>query len=203
MDRRLTAPALEEGSQRVAQLGELLEVVVVGDLSAQPLPDRLDRHQVGAVGGQEEEAEPGLPRDEREERGAAMPGRAIEDHDDQDIGVGAEQLATELLEEDTHQPGCEAAMEPAREGVEGAKEMDFLMGAGPHPRQWLLAPEAPLLAECRGELDGHLVFEDDGQVLRVAVRQTQEPSEEPFFFARRQAGTAGSRWRGLRSRAPS
>ena len=84
-------------------------------------------------------------------------------------------------------------MELAGDHVEGAEAVDLLMGAGPVARQGLLAGEAPLAAEGRGELDGDLVLEQDGQAVRMLGGETQEPTDVPFFSRRRQAGTAGRR----------
>ena len=99
-ERALTAPALEEAGQRLAQMPELLEVVVVRDLAAQPLPDRFDRIQVGAVGRQEAESQARVGGGELEEAGAAMPGRSIEDEHHQDAGIGPQELLAETLEVD-------------------------------------------------------------------------------------------------------
>lgn len=83
-------------------------------------------------------------------------------------------------------------MELPRDRVEGAEAVDLLVRARPVAGPRLLAREAPLPAEGRGQLDGHLVLEEDGQAVGSPRGQAQEPSDLPFFSRRRQAGTAGS-----------
>jgi len=192
MHRRLTAPPAEEAGQGALQETEAFEVVVVRDFAAEPLPDRLDRVQVGAVGRQEAEPQARVPVHEREERRAAMPGRPIEDHDHQPGGVGAQQLSQEPLEVVRGQPRRQAVMEPSGPRVEGPEAVDLLMGPRPVARPRLLADEAPLPAEGRGELDGHFVLEEHDQPLRGASGQAQEPTEVSFFSRRRQTGTVGN-----------
>lgn len=192
MKRPWTAPPPKEARQGALQETEVLEVVVVGDLAAEPLPHRLDRIQVGAVGRQEAKSQAGPTEDELEETGTPMPGCAIEDQHHQYRGIGSEELLTESLEADRGEPTGEAAMELARDDVEGPEAVNLLVGAGPVAGPWLFAGEAPLPAEGRGELDRHLVLEEDGQAMGSAGGQVQEPSELPFFFRRRQGGTVGS-----------
>ena len=83
-------------------------------------------------------------------------------------------------------------MEASRHDVQGPKAVHLLVGARPVPGQRLLAREAPLSAERRGELDGHLVLEEHGQPVGIPMRETQESTDVPFFSRRRQAGIAGS-----------
>jgi len=181
---------------------ELLEVVVVCDLPPQPLPDRLDRVQIGAVGWQEAQPQAWVGGDELDEARAAMPGRSIEDEHHQHSRIGPQELLAEALEVDGGQPGGDAAMELARHHVEGPEAVELLMGARPVARQGLLAGEAPLAAKGRGELEGDLVLEEDGQAMGCLVGEPQEPTDLSFFSRRRQAGTAGRRCRGRRRRAP-
>ena len=192
MQRPRTAPPPAEARQGALQEAEVLEVVVVGDLASEPLPHRLDRVQVGAVGRQEAEPQAWPTADELEEAGTPMPGGAIEDQHHQSRGIGSEELLTESLEADRGEPTGAAAMELAGDRVEAAEEVDLLMRAGPVARPRLLVGEPPLPAERRGELDRHLVLEEDRQPLGSAGGQVQEPSELPFFSRRRQGGTAGS-----------
>ncbi len=91
-------PALEEADQRLPQGRELLEVVVVRDLPPPPLPDRFDRVEIGTGGRQEAESQAWVGGGELEEAGAAMPGRAIEDDDDQHPRIGPQELLAEALE---------------------------------------------------------------------------------------------------------
>ena len=192
VSRAVTASALEEACQRLAQMPELFEVVVVRHLPPQPLPHRFDRVQVGAVGGEEAQPQARMGGDELEQARAAMPGGPIEDDHDQNPRIGPQELLAEALEIDRGQPGGETAMELARDHVEGPEAVELLMRPGPVTRQGLLAGEAPLSAEGRGELDGHLVLEEDGQAVWRAVGEAQESSDVPFFSRRRQAGMAGS-----------
>lgn len=181
MRRLLTAPSPEEAGQRALQTTEALEVVVVRDFAAEPLPDRLDRVQVRAVGRQEAQAKARLLLQEGDQRCAAMPRRPIEDQHDQHSGIGVEQLLTEPLEVRGGQSGREAVMELARDHVEGPEAVDLLMGPGPVARPRLLAAEAPLLAERRSELDRDLVLEQHGQPVRCLLGEAQEPSNVAFF----------------------
>lgn len=192
MKRPWTAPPPKEARQGALQEAEVLEVVVVGDLASEPLPHRLDRIQVGAVGRQEAEPQAWPTEDELEEAGTPMPRCAIEDQHYQYRGIGSEELLTESLEADRGEPTGEAAMELARDYVEGAEAVDLLMRAGPVARPRLRVGEPPLPTERWGELDRDLVLEEDGQTMGSAGGQVQEPSEVPFFSRRRQGGTAGS-----------
>lgn len=192
MHRPRTASPPEEARQGALQEAEALEVVVVRDLASEPLPDRLDRVEIGTVGRQEAEPKAWPAEDELEEASTPMPGRAIEDQHDQHRGIGSEELLTESLEAGCGEPAGAAAMELARDRVEATEQVDFLMRAGPVARPRLLVGEPPLPVERRGELDCDLVLEEDGQLLRVARRQAQESAEPPFFSRRRQGGTAGS-----------
>ena len=83
-------------------------------------------------------------------------------------------------------------MQLACHHVEGPEAVDLLMGAGPVARQGLLAGEAPLAAEGRGELDGDLVLEQDRQARGDAMGEAQEPTDVPCFSRRRQGGPVGS-----------
>ncbi len=140
-------PAAKEALQRLQQRDEVLEVVVVRDLAPQPLPDRFDRMQVRIVGRQELEAQPWLRLHERTEAGTAMPGRPIEQDDAQDPRVGSQQLLEEALAVRRREPRRHAAMEPARDRVEGPKPMNLLVRRRPVPGQGLLVGESPLSAE--------------------------------------------------------
>lgn len=74
--------------------------MIVRDLATEPLPDRLDRIQVGAVGRQEAQPQARVGGDELDQARAAMPGRPIEDEDHQDPGIGPQELLAEALEVD-------------------------------------------------------------------------------------------------------
>ena len=202
MRRLLTAPSPEEPRQGVLQEAEALEVVVVRDFAAEPLPDRLDRIQVRTVGRQEAQPQPGLRGRERGEGGAPMPGRPIEDDDHQHRGVRPQELLEESLEVGGSQPGRQATMELSGGRVECPEPMDLLMRPRPVAGPRLFAREAPLAAERGGQLHRHLVLEEDRQALGSLAGEAQEPSELPFFSRRRHAETVGSRCRGRRSRAP-
>ena len=192
MDRLSTAPPAEEATQRPHEQTEALEVVVVRHLASEPLPDRLDRVQFGTVGRQEAEPQAGLAGDELDEAGTAMPGRAIENDDHQYRGVRPQEWLEEPSEVGRGQPGRQPAMEPAGGRVERTEPMDLLMRPGPVAGQRLLAGEPPLPAERGRQLDGDFVLEEHGQAVRNPMRETQEPTDAPFFSRRRQAGTVGS-----------
>lgn len=192
MERLLTAPTTEEATEGCPKVAELFEVVVVRDFAPEPLPHRLDRIQVGAVGRQEAEPHAWVGAEERDEAGAAMPGRPIEDDDDQHGRIGVEQLTQESSEVGRREARSQPPMEASRHDVQGAEAVDLLMGARPVPGRRLLAGEAPLSAERGGELNGDLVLEEHSQAVRQPMRETQEPADVSFFSRRRQAGTAGS-----------
>ena len=192
MTRPWTAPPPKEARQGALQGTEVLEVVVVGDLASEPLPHRLDRVQVGAVGWQEAQPKAWLAEGELEEAGAAVPGRPIEDDDHQHRRIRVQQLAEEPLAVDRRESRRQAPMEASRHHVQGPEAVDFLVRARPVAGPRLFAREAPLAAEGRGELDGDLVLEEDGQAVGRLGGQAQEPSDLPFFSRRRQGGTVGS-----------
>lgn len=202
MHRCLTASSPEEACQGVFEHAKAFEVVVVGDFAAEPLPDRLDRIQIGAVRRQEAEPQAGLAADECEETGAAMPGCPIEDHDDQHRRIGPQQLAQEPLDVGRREPWSEPPMDASRQDIQRPEAVDFLVRTRPVTCHGLLAGEAPLPAEGWRQLDGHLVLEEYGQAVWMAVGKTQEPSDLPFFSRRRQGGTVGSWCRGRRRWAP-
>lgn len=110
-----------------------------------------------------------------------MPRSPIEDQDNQHGGIGVEQLLTEPLEVGGGQPGRQAAMEPAGPRIQGAEAMHLLVRPRPVAGLRLLAGEAPLLAERRGELDRDLVFEQHGQPARNPLGEAQEPPNVAFF----------------------
>lgn len=192
MDRLLAAPPPEEVRQGVLQQAEPLEVVVVRHLAAQPLPDRLDRIQVGAVGRQEAQPQAWLAEGELDETGAAVPGCPIEDDDHQHRRISVQQLTEEPLAVGCREPRRQAPMEASRHHVQGPEAVDLLVRARPVAGSRLFAREAPLPAEGRGELDGDLVLEEDGQAVGSLDDQAQESSDLSFFSRWRQGGTVGS-----------
>ena len=192
LERLLTAPTTEEAPEGCPKAAELLEVVVVRHLPPQPLPHRFDRVQVGAVGGEEAQPQTRVGGHELDQARAAMPRRPIEDDDDQHGRIGVEQLTQEPSEVGRRESRRQPSMEASRHDVQGPEAVHLLVGAGPVPGQRLLAREAPLSAERRGELNGDLVFEENDQALRRPMRETQESTDVSFFSRRRHAGTVGS-----------